>query len=231
MKGFLFSVFLAFAIMASGQDSVNTERKLTHEIGFNSVLLIKQLISNNPSNTLDQLPYQLIYTMGFNESRYGLRAWIGLDQLYTETMIDGQTEPRKTNALQLDGRLGVNYNFLKAGNWTGNFFADGVFSKSDLKSVTVTEFPFGDIQEETFERDVNGVGGQIGVGLKYSLHKNVALYVEVPIQVIAEQSRETDSVKFIQGNQVISETTNISKSDGVSTTIFLPTTLFLTITF
>lgn len=58
-KLFATGVFLLTLFFVPAQD---TTKIINQEIGFNTVSLVKQLISNAPSNTLATLPYDFFIT-------------------------------------------------------------------------------------------------------------------------------------------------------------------------
>ncbi len=61
----IFTILLLVCTFLSGaQDST---RAMRHEIGFNTVSLIKQLISNNPTSSFTQSPYLVFYNFYAND--------------------------------------------------------------------------------------------------------------------------------------------------------------------
>lgn len=225
----LLILFTPFALKA--QDSTST-KKLSHELGFNSVLLVKQLISNNPGSTLDQLPYQLIYTLRFNGTRSGIRAGLGLDQARTETDIQGLVKPRVSKSTELFTRLGYNRDFITHKRIVANWFADAIAETS--RTRTETELgggPFGSTLIDILETEDDGYGLDLGFGVKYKFNEHICIYTEVPLQFKYTTSRETDRQLAVDSGSSTQTDVVITEGSGIFTKIFLPTTVFLNITF
>jgi hypothetical protein len=217
---------LLFVTLAKSQDSTKV---IKHEIGFNTVLLVKQLISNNPTATLDQLPYSVFYNMYFNNT-IGIRVGLGLSNAKYKTTIEGQVEPRETKQQDLNVRGGITYNFIKHQKLTLNAFVDGIYNNSSYKTVntqTINSFPQTINVTTTSSDKMVGTGGQIGVGVKYDLLKYLSLYIEVPISFVA--STVTSEVETTRSNATSQKNSN--KDVITRTYITLPSTLYLVLRF
>ena len=214
-------------LRVSAQDSTKT---MYNEIGFNTVSLIKQLISNNPSNTLNQLPYDIFYNFYFDQ-QLGLRFGLGLSSVNTSSKIDGETDPRTNKQLGLTTRLGVNNNFVRQNRLTLNCFADVLYENFSTKTVntfTSQSFPNPVISTKSTSTDIlTGIGAQVGVGLKYNIYKHLSLYAEVPIGFITENT--TSKVLLEQSGSAPDNSTNKSSSTTIKITI--PTTVYLVLRF
>ena len=221
------SLFILSTFTVSAQD---TTKALHHEIGFNTVSLIKQLISNNPSNTLSQLPYDIFYNLYFNE-KVGLRLGLGILNVNSSIEIEGQKEPRKNNQLGLNLRFGVSNNFVKQNRLTLNAFGDVLYGNFSLKTIntsTSQSFPNPVVSTKiTSSEVVTGVGAQIGVGVKYTLYKNLSVYAEVPFGFMTETSTSKLTVEET-GSPADNTTT---KSNSSSLRITIPTTVYLVLRF
>jgi hypothetical protein len=227
MKRILF-VFLAITTVSNAQDSI-PEKKITHELGFNTILLIKQIASNNPGSALPQLPYQVVYTLNFKD-KFGVRAGLGINQSKTETTIFGNPIPRVTTTMASAYRLGVNKNFLNFKHIIANAFVDLTMEQNKIS--TETETVSGSFSSrEVISADISSFGTEIGFGVKYSFNKHIALYTEVPLQFAFNKSNETDTQTITDSFSGTQTSTTITSSKGYTTKIFLPTTLFLTIIF
>ncbi|MES2679258.1 MAG: outer membrane beta-barrel protein [Bacteroidota bacterium] len=219
-------LFVFVATFVRAQDS---SKVITHEIGFNSVSLIKQLISNNPTSTLPQLPYDVFYNLYFNDL-IGARIGLGITNLHSETQIQGQSLPRTFDQKSLNLRAGVSYNFVKSKRVTLNGFADVIFEKFSSESVntsTTQTFP-NPVQTFTDKsyNKINGIGGEAGVGVKFNLVKHLSIYAEVPIVFLTEKS--TSGIATNRPG-VIPQPDN--KSTTSLTSIILPTTIYLVLRF
>lgn len=229
MKNFrLFvSVFILSFLSISAQD---TTKAIRHEIGFNTVSLIKQIVSNNPGNTLSQLPYDVFYNLYFNE-KVGMRLGLGIRNSSSTTEIEGQKEPRKNNQFGLNLRAGISNNFVKQNRITLNAFADVLYENFSLKTIntsTSQSFPNPVVTIKTTSSDVvTGVGGQIGVGVKYNLYKNLSVYAEVPFGFMIETSTSKVTIEET-GSPADNSTT---KSNSSSLRITIPTTIYLVLRF
>jgi hypothetical protein len=226
MKRIIAFAFLFAGLFAKAQDSVKV---LNHEIGFNTVSLVKQMISNSPSTTLQQLPYDFFYNIYYKD-KVGLRLGAGISTSNTETEITGQKDPRITIKRELDYRVGVSYNFVNYKKVTLNGFVDyaGTSYKTETSNTsTVQAFPnpVQTLTTETLET-TKGSGFQAGVGVKYNLHKHLALYAELPFMFMTQKLSSTVT---INDTGTIETTTSSSK---VSTSqVFIPTTVYLVLRF
>jgi len=184
MKKRICLFFLLISAHCFSQDSVTT-KKISHEIGVNSILLIKQVFSNNPtSNTLAQLPYQVIYTLHFNKSNLGIRLGLGINQSTTETEIQGLNSPRKTTSFTSDVRLGINKNFVTYKKIVCNAFLDITNDQASSETTTETSDQFNvSTSREKIASKSSSTGGEIGFGVKYCFNKHIALYIETPLQI------------------------------------------------
>jgi hypothetical protein len=214
----------------SAQDTIIPEDQKKHEVGFNTVSLIKQIISNNPSATLTQSPYQVIYTLHM-PSGCGMRFGFGMTLNNTKTTVEGLSSPRETVTMNFATRIGYNRNFLHYGRLTANFFIDGTHDYSDLKTETVTDFGGGQSLTDKLSLYSQSFGAQTGFGVKFRVNRHIFLYTEVPFQVKMTMGKETDEQIFINPGGFSSTTTTISESTGFSARFFLPTTVYLTVLF
>jgi hypothetical protein len=226
MKHLFILLFTTITFYTKAQDSVKV---LQHEIGFNTVLLVKQMISNNPSSTLPQLPYAIFYNLYYKDL-VGIRLGLGYQNSHQETEIEGQQTPRETNQSNLNLRAGASYNFVSTKRLTFNVFADYVMERVSLKTSntsTMQSFP-NPISNLTVENTETtyGKGGQVGVGVKYNLFKNLSIYAEVPFTFIARTAKSELSIEE-------DGITEITSSSGKSsfTSITLPTTVYLVLRF
>jgi hypothetical protein len=216
---------LPFAGMA--QDSTSAGKRFTQELGVNSVLLVKQLISNDPDAALEQLPYQVIYTLQSNRTKMGFRAGLGLTVSRSETEIQGLNKPRVINSSSFAMRAGINKNFLDHKKIVANSFIDVITSRTATRTETQTSLGPGIDVITILENENSAFGLDLGFGVKYKFNQHISLYTEVPLQIAATTSSNYDS-QIVQGS---GNTTTISKGSGIDSRIFLPTTLFLVISF
>jgi hypothetical protein len=221
---------IAFVLLSSFLKAQDSTKAINHEIGFNTVSLIKQVISNNPNNTLSQLPYDIFYNLYFKD-KIGIRLGLGINNSNSQTKIDGQNEPRKTTRNSISGRIGLSYNFVKQNRVTLNAFADMIYENFELRTTnTETVQSFGDpvhnITTTTVDQ-TNGMGGQLGVGVKYNLYKHLSLYAEIPFTFLS--STVTSNV-LIEEDGFPDDITN-SKSTGTSVKIIVPATIYLVLRF
>jgi hypothetical protein len=216
-----------FSLSVNAQDST---KAINHEIGFNTVSLIKQLVSNNPTSSLPQLPYSIFYNLYFKD-RLGIRTGLGLNTRNETVEIEGQKDPRITKGMDLDLRLGVSNNFLKRNRLTLNAFADLLYSSSGAETVnTHTVQNFGDPVQEihtTTSDSQSGMGAQVGVGVKYDIVRNLAIYLEVPLSYMSETLNTNVVIKEIG----LPDNKSNTKFTNTRTTLFLPTTVYLVLRF
>jgi hypothetical protein len=228
MKRILLASILLICFNLYSQDSVKV-RLLNHEIGFNTVSLIKQMVSNNPSSTLPQLPYAMYYNL-YYKNLVGIRVGLGLTSNTTETKIEGQSDHKVTKNSSQDFRLGLSYNFIRTKRFVANVFGDYVYSKNIISSVntsTIQTFPdpISTLKVESMDRTV-GKGGEIGVGLKYNIFKHLSVYTEVPL-VFTSKLNTTETK--VNDSGTIDKTSSSMRNNSFQ--IILPTTVYLVLMF
>ena len=219
---------LLFCVNIYSQDSTKA-KLLNHEIGFNTVSLIKQMVSNNPSSTLPQLPYSVFYNL-YYKNTIGLRLGVGLASNKTETTIAGQVDNKVTQLNSRDIRVGISYNFVKSKRFTANVFGDYVNNRTKAYSVntsTTQTFPnpISSLKVESTDL-TNGNGAEVGVGLKYSILKHLCVYTEIPLVFL---SRKLTSSTVVNDSGQIDITSSTVKNNNFQ--IILPTTVYLVLTF
>ena len=213
------------------QDNAPAVKMVSHEIGFNATFLIKQLFSNNPSATLAQLPYQINYTLGIKD-KFGIRVGAGFDQSVLKTNVQGQNTPRTTKFISGSYRLDFCKNVLTYRRISSFVFVGGVFDQTKIETTTISDqTPFGGplVKSELINAAVS-IGGEAGIGLKYSYNKHLALGIELPIQVKYTTSKEIDK-QTITDSFSSSYTEIITNSTGMTTKVFLPTSIFIIVKF
>jgi hypothetical protein len=225
-KLFAAGVFLLTLFNTKAQDST---RIINHEIGFNTVSLIKQVISNAPSNTLATLPYDFFYNI-YYKNTIGIRLGTGIKISSTETQVEGQKYPRITNKRDVDFRVGVSYNFASYKRATFNVFIDYVSADhktetSNTSTVQTFPNPIERITTETTDY-TRAEGGQVGVGLKFNVYKNLSLYAEMPLTYT--QQRTGTSVVINESGDIDSSTNTTWTNN---TQFFIPTTIYLVLRF
>ena len=183
-------VFVLVSTFLKAQDSSKVFF-YNNEIGFNTVSLIKQIISNNPTV---QPPYSNFHTIYF--IIYIIKTSFGHAgrprRFYQSTTmklsIEGQYLPRTTDQSALNLRLGLSYNFVRTKKITLNCFADFIieqFKTQTLNTDTIRPnlSPLQTITTKSNDQTIEG-GGQIGVGAKVQYCKTPeSIYIEVPFCV------------------------------------------------
>lgn len=238
MKKAIAIVLVCVSTSIIAQDSTATKvqedpspKKCSHEIGFNATFLIKQLFSNNPSSTLVQLPYQINYTLGIKD-KFGIRLGAGFDQSVLKTSVQGQNTPRTTKFISGSYRLDFCKNVLSYRRISSFVFLGGIFDQSKIETTTISDqTPFGGslVKSELINAAVS-FGGEAGIGLKYSYNKHLALGIEIPVQVKYTTSKEIDK-QTITNTFSSSYTEVITNSTGMTTKVFLPTSIFIIVKF
>lgn len=228
MKKLILLFIVLQSVSSFSQDSTKT---ISHEIGFNTVALVKQLISNSPNSVLPQLPYLIIYNLNTKDIG-SLRIGFGMTQFKTSTRVTGLTEPRSTSQLKADVRLGYGKEFFEFKHFTANAFVDGVFGMDNTSTITTATtntggFPqtVATIKTET-SSETKSIGGQLGFGLKYAINKRILLYTECPVQFLMSTTKTTDRTAFPGFLDV-----QFQDTETIGTKIFIPTTVYLLIKF
>ena len=212
------------------EPSAKAPKRCTHQVGFNTTLLLKQLLSDNPSSQLLQLPYQVDYTLGFGKN--GVRLGLGFAQSVQKTTVHGQNSPRTTTSMSASYRLDYVRNILDYKKFSSNFFIGGIMEQGELSSNTINDQSSigGPVTKSEIATSSMGYGGELGIQLKYSFNEHIGIGTELPLQVKYTTAKETDKQTITSGTFSQFEQT-ISDSKTVSTKIFLPTSLFLCIKF
>lgn len=223
-------VIITLFLFCSSLLAQDSTKIINQEVGFNTVLLIKQLISNNPSSTLDQLPYSIFYNIYFKDL-IGIRVGLGFSTSKDESSIEGQNTPRTTNTNELDLRTGISYNFVRSKRITLNVFADNLIQQGKTETVntsTTQAFP-NPVQKitTTTSDKISGSGFQLGVGVKYNLYKHLSIYAEIPIGFMTTTT--TSDVTVSELGQATQTTSNSDKNSQSKITI--PTTIYLVLRF
>ncbi len=235
MRKTFFLFFVGISGLAYSQDSTSVKasdvsgRKCTHEIGFNGTFLVKQLISDNPASTLAQLPYLVNYQVGF-PNKMGIRVGLGFDQSVQKTSIQGQVAPRTTTVLTGSYRLDLCRQLLNYKKISCGMFFGVIMDHSKLESSTTTQSSFGSTTQSDLTNKSVGYGGEIGLGVKFSFNQHIGIGTEIPLQCKYTKTNEFDKQTFTSGGST-SSTQTISDGSLVTTKIFLPTSIFICITF
>jgi hypothetical protein len=230
MKHLIVLLLLVAGTLGAQTDSTS---KITHEAGFNTVLLIRQVINNNPAAMLSQSPYLLMYNIGIYKICTG-RVGLGVAQASDKTTITGQPKPRTTDQLSLSGRLGAGKDLFESRRVVANVFVDGVYGMFDSRTVTTSTFSSGfpsgtNTITTTTSLKSQTIGGQIGMGVKFQFTKHVSVYAECPLQFALIDTKELDE-SISTGGGILSQI-NHNDTKSTRTSIFLPTTLYLLIKF
>jgi hypothetical protein len=222
----LLSSLFFLPVLIKSQDSI---KLVHHEIGFNTVSLVKQVISNNPTSALPQLPYDFFYN-AYYKDKFGIRLGAGLSTSYTETEIQNQPYPRITNKFTINTRGGLSYNFIHNKRITLNVFADYV--RSDTKdetiaTTTVQTFPNPTqrITTETSDKST-AEGAQAGVGIKFNIYKHLSLYTEAPLSYTTKVSKSTVNI-----NDTGTNSWSVSTVRTSGLLFYIPTTIYLVLRF
>jgi hypothetical protein len=220
-------IFLLLVSFVKAQDSI---KAINHELGFNAVSLVKQLISNSPNNTIAQLPYTFFYNLYFKDM-VGIRTGFGISALKNETDIEGQDEPRTSTSSAFNVRVGVSYNFVKQNRITFNAFFDNIIESVNAKTAnTFTSQTFPNPIEKTTTTSTDkttGFGGQIGVGVKYNIYKRLSIYTEIPLSFI---TRSIASEVLIEETGSPDDKTTTKITDQ-SLKVTVPATIYLVLRF
>lgn len=225
-----YRLLLFFTVLSGTLCAQDSTKKFNHEIGINAVLLIKQIISDNPNSTLNQLPYTLFYNLYYKD-KGGIRLGFGGSSSKSKTDIDGQNLPRESFQGSFNARVGVSYNFVHYKRLTLNAFVDGIYSSSYVSSTNTQTLTTGTptvitLTSETSDKTI-GNGAQAGIGVKFDLYRHISLYTEIPLGMLSENT--TSDVKTSRTGFPSQSTTSRSKSS--SRFIIIPATVYLVLRF
>jgi hypothetical protein len=98
------------------------------------------------------------------------------------------------------------------------------------KTTTDQSSVGGPITTNELSSKSSSYGCELGIGIKFSFNEHIGIGTEMPFQVKETKTSETDKQTTVSGsfssfNQTITET------NGFSSKIFLPTSLFILVTF
>lgn len=204
----LFALLLiGFQQSACCEDTLSKPTK--HELGFNTTLLIKQVLSFNPSN-IPFSPYMVTYkyTLG---KQTNLRAGAGITVQKTSS-TENDINKRHSKFYSMDYRLGAEIQKMLTQRWKAYYGIDVVY----MYNETFTEFQFN-----TFSSQTKGYGIGPVAGIQCYLTKRLSLFTETTLYFTNtdERIKNTSSSPFGQNS---SSHSNILRGD-----IKLPTTLYL----
>ncbi|MBY0375122.1 MAG: hypothetical protein K2Q23_14085 [Bryobacteraceae bacterium] len=209
--------------------SQDSTKILSHEVGFNTVSLIKLVLSNSNLNSSQQLPYLLFYNIAY-KNMFGIRTGFGVNNSTVESSVSGQVDNRESIINNFNMRIGGFYVPVNTKKITANLFADFIYGKTKAQTLTTTTVQSFPNPLSTTKTDINDVtkqfGAEVGVGVKFNFYKNLSLYTEVP--VVFSKSTATSIVNITQDGISDKTTTNSSLKN---INIIVPATLYLILNF
>jgi hypothetical protein len=218
-KYFLYCIFHFIVLPNSVAQiilSPNTQVKnaLTHEIGFNSLTLLKQVFNfSNTSNNIES-PYLIMYKLGLGKNF--LRASIGGSYSNRVEQIDGFLDSKTVRNTALSSRIG--YERQHTSNRIR--FSYGIDGTWDIKNnANIADSGFDQVYIVESE---NSFGGGPFMGISLNLTKHLSLYTEVGAYfTYTVVSKQTDFVKNPEFNDIENKAT-LQKINYLA-----PTSLFL----
>jgi hypothetical protein len=207
LRTFIFTMMvLGFQYSAFSEDEPTTKR---HELGVNTTLLIKQVLSFN-SNNIPFSPYFVTYKYLF-KNNINLRAGAGVMVQKTST-TENDINKRYSKSYNMDYRLGIEKQNMLSERWKAYYGLDIIYTYNEI---------FAESEFATFSNQVKGFGAGPVVGIQFYMTKRLSLFAESTLYYsnLNDRTSNTSTNPFGQNSTSHS---NILKGE-----IKLPTTLYL----
>lgn len=192
----------------------NPKIAFTHEIGFNSLTLLKQVFNFSNTTSSPESPYLVMYKLGLGKNF--IRASIGGTYSNKKEQVDGFLDSKTVKSTVISSRLGYERQHT-TNRIRFSYGFDGIWDVKNNANITDSGFDKVYIIESE-----NAIGAGPFMGLSWNLTKHLSLYTEVGAYfTYANLSKQTDFVKNPDFNDIESDS-NIKKISYLA-----PTSLFL----
>jgi hypothetical protein len=155
---------------------------INQEIGVNIVSLLSQLSVFTTTN-VQQLPFDVFYNL-YIKDKVGLRFGTGFSSSFTSDEPSDSIVSNTVRTTNNNYRFGISVNFMHYKHLTFNLFGDFFTEKhltETISTTTTQTFPNPFIKRKiTNTVSQTGNGLYMGIGVKYNIHRNLALYTEIP---------------------------------------------------
>jgi hypothetical protein len=189
--------------------------KFSHEIGFNSMALVKQIFNFSNTTTNAESPYLAMYKLGFGKNF--IRTSVGGNYNSKKDQVEGFLDSKTTTKSDVFARFGFERQTQLKSKIRMSFGIDAVYEYHD-NAVIIDS---GLDQAITIDKEnIMGVGPVMGI--HFQLNKHLSLYTETAFYYSYSTTlKQKDFVK----NPEFKDTENESK--GKKASFLPPTGLFL----
>lgn len=187
---------------------------VSHELGFNSLILLKQVFNFSGTTNVAESPYFIMYKLGLG--RNFIRASIGANYTNKKEQVDGFLDSKTIKNTAISSRLGFERQHY-SNHFRFSYGVDGIWDIKNNANITDSGFDKVFIIENE-----NSFGAGPFMGLSWNLTKNLSLYTEVAMYFShSTSSKQTDFVKNPDFNDIENKA-NLQKVNYLA-----PTSLFL----
>jgi hypothetical protein len=242
MRKIILTITLAASFHASfaQSDSIYHSTPRPHynqHIGVQINELVQQVLNFNNSgatNTINNNPYLLIYSINSARSGWGLRFGAGFTT-NSNTTNDGISETQ-TNITDMHFRLGIDKAFKFSAKWSAGIGVDGLYNSNN--NNTTATIRSSDTTTTNTKTKFPSYGGGVMGWLRYHVTKNIQIGTESSFyyttgqekDVIAVTKRTNDPGNF-QSFPPITTTTTATSNKTTQGTFSVPVTLYLILKF
>ncbi len=205
----VFGIFLFCQnITLNAQD---TSKILRHELGFNATNFVKQIL-NFSSTTIPFSPYTITYK--YLGNNFNVRFGAGVTTSKETEKIQNSTNDRTTKNYAMNYRFGIEKQSIITKHWKCYYGIDLMYDYVDNTS---------NFSSSSIRSRYDGNGAGLVYGLQYYFNKRISLFLETGFNVMKYKSK-TMITNSSNPNNNQTETRS-----GTSGSVFLPSTLFLSI--
>lgn len=211
----IFFATVACAQIDKGSVKNNKEHSTSHEVGFNSIATLKQILNFSNNNTSAESPYMAMYKLGLGKHYF--RFSLGGNQSQKLEQIEGFLDSKTLRKIDLYSRLGYERQKQASKRIRLSYGIDAVYEMHDVTSIQDSglDKAFSIENEKAF-------GGGPFLGFNFQFNKHFAIYTESALYYTYSIGIKQ---KDFTNNPDFKDTENASYS---SKTSFLPpTALFL----
>jgi hypothetical protein len=233
---------LALTLIASfpsfAQTDSTTTRNIPHPryeqyIGVQINELVQQVLNFNNSgttNTVNNNPYLLVYSVNSVKSGWGIRLGVGFSS-NTNSSNDGITQTNN-NITDMHFRLGIEKAFRLSAKWSAGVGLDGLYNNNNDK--TTNTISSTDTTTTTTKTKIYSYGGGAMGWLRYYVNKRILIGTESSFYYTAGKQNETIQItsrNFNLQTRPVTTNTTATSNDTKQGVFSVPVTLYLILKF
>jgi hypothetical protein len=224
IKSISFALLFLGSNILFAQESTTEKKpkKLTHELGIQSNLLIKQLIPFGSNNNNTDNPYLFAYHLFNQKSNLGMRFHFGL--VAQNITIGSLNNTTKSTINNFSGKIGIEKSKNLGKGFTFYYGADFMYSANTNKARN-TQVSFDSTIIVTNESSTQ-FGGGLGCRLTYNITKKMSIGTESYLFYTKNSNLIVST--FVRYNDGFHTNESDRQSENSNTSITqLPTAIFL----